>query len=61
MLAFKLNNQNIDSAKLLHQIQHMINKFSQSNPGVECLLVIDIKTVTSDDSSFIPKLEYKPS
>lgn len=60
MLAFKLN-KNIDGGKLLHQIQNLISKFQLENQGTQALLVIDIKTISQDNDSFIPKLEYKQS
>lgn len=37
----------------------MIENFKKHNSATDILLVIDIKTISHDDNSLIPKLEYK--
>lgn len=58
MLAYVLN-QNIDGNKLIGDIQKLISQFQQSNPNATPILIVDIKTISYDDSSLIPKLEVK--
>lgn len=58
MLAYILN-QNIDGNKLLSDIQKLISKFQQDNPNDTPILVVDIKSVSYEDTSLIPKLETK--
>lgn len=58
MLAYILN-QNIDGNKLLSDIQKLISKFQQDNPNVTPIVIVDIKSVSYEDTSLIPKLETK--
>lgn len=58
MLSYKLN-QNIDTNKLIENIQKLVHK-KANDPEKEFLLVIDVKEIAYSDDSSIPKLEYKP-
>lgn len=58
MLAYVLN-QNIDGNKLINDIQKIISVFQQQNPNATPILTVDIKPISYDDSSLIPKLEVK--
>lgn len=58
MLAYILN-QNIDGNKLLSDIQKLISKFQQDNPNATPIVIVDIKSVSYEDTSLIPKLETK--
>lgn len=58
MLVYKLN-QNIDSQRLIEQIQQLVQK-KVNSPDKEFLLVIDVKEISYSDDSSIPKIEYKP-
>lgn len=59
MLAYSLN-KNISVEKIFSDINKMIENFRQQDDTTDILLVIDIKAVTQDNNSLIPKLEYKP-
>lgn len=60
MIAYTLN-KNINGEKLLNDINKLVNEFQKNNIDNQIpILVIDIRTVTRDDNSLIPKLEYKP-
>jgi hypothetical protein len=54
-LYFKLDDR-IDGGKLLEKIQRLIN---QTKITKDSIMVIDIKTISREDNSLIPKLEYK--
>jgi len=56
MRAYKLD-KSISAEKIIGEINKLIqiNKENIQNK----LLIIDIKTITTDDSSLIPKLEYQ--
>jgi hypothetical protein len=58
MLAYVLN-QNIDGNKLLGDIQKLISSFQQNNPNVQPILIVEVKSVSYEDTSMIPKLEVK--
>ena len=58
MLAYALS-ENIDGNKLIKDIQQMILQFQEQNPNVSLVLTIDIKKISYDDSSIIPKLETR--
>lgn len=58
MLAYSLEN-NISGEKLLQDINRMIDSFRKNSPGKNPILYIDIRSVIYDDTSLIPKLEYK--
>ena len=55
MIYIKLDKQ-IDANQLLHKIQQLINKSTISESS---FIEISIKNVNHDDTSMIPKLEYK--
>ena len=57
MLAYTLDKP-IDGNKLLQDIQNLIQK--QNSAGVQMILVIKLQEIVSDNTSHIPKLEYKP-
>lgn len=58
MLYFKLENikSDQDLMKIISKIKHSLNKISDTSNKI---LVVNIQEVTSNDSSMIPKLEYK--
>jgi len=59
MIAYVLN-ENIDAQKLIRDIQNLINKTvttTRSERGF--LLKIEIKPISYDDNSAIPKLTYQ--
>lgn len=59
MLAYVLN-KNIDSQKLLQDIQNLINNHpKESNDTL--VLTIRVTNIQQDVVDDIPKLEYKPS
>jgi|LakMenEpi03Aug12_release.lakeMendotaPanAssembly.Ray.scaffolds.fasta_scaffold3727278_1 hypothetical protein len=58
MLAYVLN-QNIDGNKLLGDIQKLISSFQQNYPNVQPILIVEVKSVSYEDTSMIPKLEVK--
>jgi hypothetical protein len=58
MIVYSLN-KNISGDKILKDINSMIENFKKHNSATDILLVIDIKTISHDDNSLIPKLEYK--
>lgn len=60
MLCYSLEN-NISGEKLLQDINRLIEKFRKNSPDQKPILYIDIKSVTYDDTSLIPKLEHKES
>ena len=54
MIVYKLNQQ-LNGQKILHDIQQLINQ----NHGEDYFLSIEVKKITYEDTSLIPKLEYK--
>ena len=58
MKAYKLDKK-IDSKKILKDIQDLVTKFTSENPNKIPILYIDIRTITAEDTSLIPKLEYQ--
>jgi len=60
MLAYVLN-QNIDGNKLLADVQKLISSFQKDNPNIQPILIVEVKSVTYEDTSMIPKLEFKNS
>lgn len=61
MIAYVLNN-NIDSQKLIRDIQELINKTLSNDPNQNGhILKIEIKPISRDDTAMIPKLEFKES
>jgi hypothetical protein len=58
MIAYVLNKE-IGSEKVLDDINNLINKFKKEFPEQIPILVIQIKNISTDDNSLIPKLENK--
>ena len=58
MIAYNLTKE-ISGEKILKDIQNLIQKFREANQEGIPLLTISIRTITKDDTSLIPKLEYK--
>jgi len=58
MKSYRLDKK-IDGKKILQDIQNLITEFNHKNTKEIPLLYIDIKTVSYDDISHIPKLEHK--
>lgn len=58
MLYFKLEEikSDQDLMKIISKIKHSLSKISDPSNKI---LVVKTQEVTSDDSSMIPKLEYK--
>lgn len=59
MRAYVLNKK-IDGEKILKDIQELINSYHKEYPDQTPILTITITTISYDDTSLIPKLEYKP-
>lgn len=57
-LYYNLKN-NISAEKLVKDIQSMVTSAAQNNKSEDLILHIEIRTVTNNDHSLIPKLEYK--
>jgi hypothetical protein len=57
MINYVLNKQQINSDQLLNDIQNLINKKMIADKI--CILQIDIKVVSYDDTTMIPKIEHK--
>lgn len=57
MIAYSLKN-NIPGEKILKDISNMVQKFRNESPE-SLILYIDVKKISYDDNSLIPKLEYK--
>jgi hypothetical protein len=57
-LCYNLQN-NIDGNRMVKDIQNLINQFRTNSQTQNGLLYITVKSITSDDTSLIPKLEYK--
>jgi len=58
MKSYRLDKK-IEAEKILKDIRDLIEKFSQNNSNKIPILYIDIRTITSEDTSLIPKLEYR--
>ena len=58
MIAYRLD-KNIDGQKILADIQNLVQKFMQKESGKIPILYIDIRSITREDTSLIPKLEYR--
>jgi len=52
-------NKEISGEQILSDINSLVQKFQQSSPDKTPVLVIDIKSISYDDTSMIPKLEHK--
>jgi len=58
MIAYVLDKE-ISGERILQEINSMIERFRKNNGHVVPILTIDIKTITSESTSLIPKLTYK--
>lgn len=58
MIAYVLDKE-IGTEKVLRDINNLINKFRADSPEQIPILVIQIKSISKDDTSLIPKLEHK--
>jgi len=58
MKSYRLDKK-IDGEKILQDIQDLVTKFAQTNTDKIPILYIDIRTITAEDTSLIPKLEYQ--
>jgi hypothetical protein len=58
MIAYVLNKQ-INGETILKDIQQLVNTHNKNYPDKIPVLTITIKTISHDDTSLIPKLEYK--
>jgi hypothetical protein len=58
MIAYVLDKE-IGAERILGDINNLINKFRNESPEQIPILVIQIKSISKDDISLIPKLESK--
>jgi hypothetical protein len=59
MIPLKIHN-NMQCEYICQKVQELVNKFVKANNNVsEAFLIISIKTVSQNDDSSIPKLEFK--
>ena len=58
MIAYILD-KNIPGEKILQDIQSLVTKFKQNSQDKTPILYIDIRTINHEDTSIIPKIEYK--
>ena len=62
MLYFKVNQNNINDNNFWMSIAHKIMKTVSSQQILtDKLIVIKLQDITSDDSTMIPKIEFKSS
>jgi hypothetical protein len=54
-------NRDIPIEKLAHDIQNLVSKFISINGKEDLLLCVEIKKISNDNSSLIPKIENKIS
>lgn len=59
MLCYKLD-KNIQGEKILQDIQKLVTNFRKHNTDAVPILCVTIRTITHDDTSLIPKIEYRP-
>jgi hypothetical protein len=59
MIAYVLNKE-ISGEKILQDVQKLIVDFKHNNNNKDKvpILYIDIKTITREDTTLIPKIEY---
>lgn len=55
MISYSLS-KNLSGEKILKDIQKLVNKYQGSKDNM--ILTIRVTSITNDDSSLIPKLEY---
>jgi hypothetical protein len=60
MISYVLD-KDIPGEKILQDIQNLIAKFKSSSQDKIPILYIDIRTISHDDASIIPKIECKKS
>lgn len=58
MIAYSLN-KNISLENLSKDINNLIEQFRKQHPEKIPILTINIRSISKDDTSLIPKLEYK--
>lgn len=57
MIAYSLTKE-ISGEKILQDIQKLIVEFNQNNTESIPILYIDIKSITKEDTTLIPKIEH---
>ena len=57
MIAYVLDKE-ISGEKILKNIQKLIVEFKNNNPESIPILYIDIKTITREDTTLIPKITH---
>jgi hypothetical protein len=57
MIAYVLDKE-ISGEKILQDIQKLIVEFKNNSPESIPILYIDIKTITREDTTLIPKIEH---
>ena len=57
MIAYTLD-KNIDGQKIISDIENLVQKFVQNEPNKIPILYIDIRSITREDTSLIPKITY---
>lgn len=58
MISYVLNKE-ISAEKIIQDIDHMVTKFKQNNLDKTPILYIDIRTISNENTTLIPKVEYK--
>lgn len=58
MIAYRLD-KTIDSQQIINDIQNLVQKFMQKEQNRIPILYIDIRTITKEDTSLIPKITYE--
>lgn len=58
MIAYVLDKE-ISGEKILQDIQNLIIKFKEAGQDKTPILYIDVKTISMEDTTLIPKLEHK--
>lgn len=57
MLAYILY-ENLSSEKLVRDVNKLLDNFRKNNPDTTPILCITIRTISQDNNSLIPKLEF---
>jgi hypothetical protein len=57
MIAYVLDKE-ISGEKILQDIQKLIVEFKNTSPESIPILYIDIRTITREDTTLIPKIEH---
>ncbi len=57
MISYVLN-KDISAEKIIQDIDTMVTKFKQNNLDKTPILYIDIRTITNEDTTLIPKLTH---